>query len=77
MLIVTRRIGESLKIGQLEDILESPVTVTVLGIKGNQVRIGVQAQKNVRVDREEIREKIEAEGLREKRATVLSMVNER
>ena len=74
MLIVTRRIGESLKIGQLEDILESPVTVTVLGIKGNQVRIGVQAQKNVRVDREEIREKIEAEGLREKRATVLSMV---
>ena len=74
MLIVTRRIGESLKIGQLEDILESPVTVTVLGIKGNQVRIGVQAQKNIRVDREEIREKIEAEGLREKRATVLSMV---
>ncbi len=47
MLILTRRIGETLMIG-------SEVTVTVLGIKGNQVRIGVGAPVNVPVDREEI-----------------------
>jgi carbon storage regulator len=47
MLILTRRIGETLMIG-------SEVTVTVLGIKGSQVRIGVGAPKNVEVDREEI-----------------------
>jgi carbon storage regulator len=47
MLILTRRIGETLMIG-------SEVTVTVLGIKGNQVRIGVGAPKDVAVDREEI-----------------------
>ena len=58
MLILTRRIGESLKIGQFEDVLEGPVTVTVLGVKGNQVRIGVEAQRNLRVDREEIRQRI-------------------
>lgn len=58
MLILTRRVGESLKIGQLEDMLDGPVTVTVLGVKGGQVRIGVQAQRNIRVDREEIRERI-------------------
>ncbi|QFU74371.1 carbon storage regulator [Halioglobus maricola] len=61
MLIITRRIGESLKIGQLEDLLEGPVTVTVLGVKGNQVRIGVDAQRSIRVDREEIRKKVDAE----------------
>ena len=61
MLILTRRIGESLKIGKLEDLLEGPVTVTVLGVKGNQVRLGVEAQKNIRVDREEIRNRIDSE----------------
>ena len=59
MLILTRRVGESLKIGQFEDMLEGPVTVTVLSVKGGQVRIGVEAQKNVRVDREEIRQRVD------------------
>ncbi len=54
MLILTRRVGESLMIGD-------EVTVTVLGVKGNQVRIGVQAPKNVIVDREEIRQRRDAE----------------
>ncbi len=66
MLILTRRVGESLKIGQLEDMLEGPVTVTVLGVKGSQVRIGVKAQRNIRVDREEIRDKVEAEETKER-----------
>lgn len=47
MLILTRRVGESLMIGE-------EVTVTVLGVKGNQVRIGVNAPKEVAVHREEI-----------------------
>ncbi len=47
MLILTRRVGETLMIG-------SDVTVTVLGVKGNQVRIGVGAPKDVAVHREEI-----------------------
>ena len=47
MLILTRRVGESLMIGD-------EVTVTVLGVKGNQVRIGVNAPKDVSVHREEI-----------------------
>jgi carbon storage regulator len=50
MLILTRRIGESLKIG-------TEVTVTVLAVNGNQVRIGVAAPKNIAVDREEIAER--------------------
>ena len=61
MLILTRRVGESLKIGQLEDILDGPVTVTVLGVKGGQVRIGVEAPRSLRIDREEIRQRIEDE----------------
>jgi carbon storage regulator len=54
MLILTRRVGERLMIG--EDIF-----VTVLGVKGNQVRIGVQAPAEVSVHREEIYERIRAE----------------
>jgi carbon storage regulator len=54
MLIVTRRIGERIMIG-------SDVTVTVLGVKGNQVRIGIEAPKSVPVHREEIFERIKHE----------------
>ena len=54
MLILTRRPNETLMIG-------SEITVTVLGVKGNQVRIGVNAPKNVPVHREEIFERINHE----------------
>jgi carbon storage regulator len=54
MLILTRRVGETLMIGD-------EVTVTVLGVKGNQVRIGVNAPRDVAVHREEIYERIKRE----------------
>jgi len=54
MLILTRRVGETLMIGD-------EVSVTVLGVKGNQVRIGVNAPKEVAVHREEIFERIKNE----------------
>jgi carbon storage regulator len=54
MLILTRRVGETIKIGQNVD-------VTVLGIHGHQVRIGINAPKSIAVHREEIFRRIEAE----------------
>lgn len=55
MLILSRTPGTSIVIG-------NDITVTVLGVSGRQVRIGIAAPRDVRVDREEIREKINAEG---------------
>lgn len=57
MLILTRRVGETLIIGQ-------NIEVTVMAVNGSQVRIGIKAPKDVRVDRNEVRDRIE----REKRA---------
>ena len=56
MLILTRRIGETLMIGD-------DIQVVVLGVKSNQVRLGVQAPANVSVDREEIRQRKDQESL--------------
>jgi carbon storage regulator len=52
MLILTRRVGESLMVGD-------EITITVLGVKGNQVRIGVNAPRDVAVHREEIYNRIQ------------------
>ncbi len=62
MLILTRRVGETVMIG-------NEVTVTVLGVKGNQVRIGVNAPKDVAVHREEIYERIKREEDRDSRSS--------
>lgn len=55
MLILTRRIGESVMVGD-------DIAVTVLGVKGNQVRLGVNAPRDVAVHREEIYQRIQREG---------------
>lgn len=54
MLILTRRVGEAV-------VIDEEVTVTILGVKGNQVRVGVNAPKSVSVHREEIFERIRSE----------------
>jgi carbon storage regulator len=54
MLILTRRLGESIKIGE-------KITVTVLGTKGAQVRLGIDAPKDIPVHREEVAERIKQE----------------
>jgi carbon storage regulator len=54
MLILTRRIGEVLRVGE-------DVSITVMGIHGNQIRLGIEAPKSVAVHREEIYSRIEAE----------------
>lgn len=56
MLILTRRIGEVLVVGENAD-----VKVTVLGVRGDQVRLGIEADKNIPVHREEIYNKIQKE----------------
>lgn len=60
MLILTRRVGETLMIG-------NNVTVTVLAVKGNQVRIGIDAPKDLQVHREEIYERLQRENAEENR----------
>ena len=57
MLILTRRIGEVLMIG-------NDVTVTVLGVKGNQVRVGINAPKDVVVHRQEIFERLKRQQMK-------------
>jgi carbon storage regulator len=58
MLILTRKIGESLMVGE-------DVTVTVMGVKGNQVRIGIKAPRDVAVHREEIYDRVQQEKMRQ------------
>ena len=55
MLVLTRRVNETLMVGD-------DVTVTILGVKGNQIRIGINAPREVAVHREEIYERIKADG---------------
>ena len=58
MLVLARRIGESLKIG-------TDITVTIINVRGDQVRVGIDAPKNIRVDREEVARRIERERARD------------
>lgn len=54
MLLLTRRVNETIRIGD-------DVSITVLDIRGNQVRMGISAPRDVRVDRDEVRRRIDAE----------------
>ena len=67
MLILTRRVGETVVIGE-------EVTVTVLGVKGNQVRVGVNAPREITVHREEIFERIKQEETDEAASSVANVV---
>jgi carbon storage regulator len=69
MLILTRRVGESVKIGD-------KVTITVLGVKGGQVRLGFSAPANVAVHREEVYERIQAEATSDISAPALAANDE-
>jgi carbon storage regulator len=60
MLILTRRLGESVKIGD-------EITVTVLDVKGNQIRLGIQAPKEIPVHREEVYLRLQEENARQRR----------
>jgi carbon storage regulator len=60
MLILTRRLGESVKIGD-------EITVTVLDVKGNQIRLGIQAPKEIPVHREEVYVRLQEENARQRR----------
>jgi len=60
MLILTRRLGESVKIGD-------EITVTVLDVKGNQIRLGIQAPKEIPVHREEVYVRLQEENARHRR----------
>ncbi len=68
MLILTRRVGETLMIGE-------QVTVTVLGVKGNQVRVGINAPKEVTVHREEIFQRIQQQDEVEPPASEVSVAD--
>ena len=72
MLILTRRVGETLMIGDGEKI----ITVTVLGVKGNQVRLGVNAPKDVPVHREEIYKRIQGEKSNQQRQSDYDVPND-
>lgn len=64
-LLLTRRVGETIMIG-------SDVTVKVMAVNGGQVRMAIVAPKTVRVDREEVRKRIDAENFAESRMRVVS-----